>query len=405
MSSEKTEITMISSSEALKEFCFSLKHDDFITVDTEFLRDKTYYPVLCLIQIAGKEHSALIDVLAEGIDLAPVAELMQDQNILKVFHAASQDIEIFYKLTNHIPSPIFDTQIAAMVCGYGDAVGYSKLVESIVGASVDKKERFTNWSQRPLTHKQQQYALSDVTYLRDVYVELLNQLEQNNRLSWLKEEIESLTNPESYQVNIDKIWRKINTKSLNPRFLMLVRAICVWREESAKRINIPRNHIFKEHVILELAASCPTSKKELRLVRGIGGNIYNNQRLTESLLGCIAETQAEPKDPGIVKNYMSYRSKKDDSTNAVLSDMFKLLLKHQSEAHKVAPKLLSTSDELNELAKSGAGDKSRFPCMRGWRYEILGQHIENLVSGKMALSINEGMLDMIMLDSQQESHA
>lgn len=401
MSPKKTEITVISCSEELKEFCERLKNDVFITVDTEFLRDKTYYPILCLIQIAGSQESALIDVLAEGIDMTPVMRLMQDQNILKVFHAASQDIEIFYNITNEIPTPIFDTQIAAMVCGYGDSVGYSKLVESILKLSVDKKERFTNWSQRPLTYKQMQYALSDVTYLRDVYMELQKQLDENGRSKWLQEELETLTNPQSYQVNVDKIWRKINTKSLNPRFLMLVRAICHWREEKARRINIPRNHLFKEHVILELAASCPTSKKELRLVRGIGGNIYNNQGLTESLLARIGEAQAQEQDPNVVNDYLVNRSKKDEPHNTTLVEMFKLLLKYQSDLHKVAPKLLSNSEELHDIARSDQSSFKEFPCMKGWRYEILGQHIEHLLLGKIALSVKDNNLHIIMIDSNE----
>ena len=401
MSSKSKEITVITSSSALNEFTTRLKNEEFITVDTEFLRDKTYYPILCLVQIAGTDNAALIDVLADQIDLTPLFDLMQDTNILKIFHAARQDIEIFYQLTNTIPTPIFDTQIAAMACGYGEMVGYSTLVEAILGVSIDKKERFTNWAQRPLTTKQQHYALSDVTYLRSIYHALQQELNANQRLSWLEDEINTLTNPKNYMTDPQTIWKKMNTKSVNPRFLMLVRDLYLWREDAAASIDIPRNHVFKEHAILELAASCPGSHKELKQLRGLGGTIYNHKGLAESLLACIALTQEKETDPHIVEQYLESRPKKEKETHELLVSMFKMLLKYQSERCNVAARLLTNNDELLSIARLSPEaleqKRDHFTVMTGWRYPILGQYLKDLHAGHIALSVRNDQLHMIKI--------
>ena len=267
---------MITDTDALAELCQALAAEPYITIDTEFIRDRTYWPVLCLIQVAGIDKAACIDPLADGIDLGPLYKLMADTSVLKVFHAARQDVEIFLKEAGAIPTPLFDTQIAAMVCGYGDQIGYEALVNKIVRQSIDKSSRFTDWARRPLTQKQLDYAISDVTHLRVIYEELVDQLEKNGRRSWIDEELNVLTQPSTYIVEPQEAWRRIKSRNPKPRFLAILRELAAWRENEAQTRDVPRNRIMKDDGLLEIAAQKRTrhrpAKQPMPDTTGASGN-------------------------------------------------------------------------------------------------------------------------------------
>lgn len=401
MTSKNTPITIIDQTESLKKFCERMQSEEFITVDTEFIREKTYYPLLCLIQIAGSEEAVLIDPLADAMNLSPLFELMQCTHVTKVFHAATQDIEILYRLSGTIPTPLFDTQIAAMVCGFGEAVSYSKLVTAITGAEVDKTERFTNWSHRPLSQRQQHYALSDVTYLRDIYQHLSTQIDETNRSKWIEEEMQILKNPDLYHASIDKIWRKIRAKSMQPAFLLMLRNLCEWRENYAKQRDIPRAHAIKDHTLLEIAASKPTTIKELSKIRGIGDYFTRHPEIAETLLALIAQTMLEKPDRDLVKRYAgTKRILPKDPKQINQLELLKVLLKLKSAEFQVADRILCDNEQLAALLKEYTNTQSKHPCLTGWRYDIFGQYAVALLQGKIALKIDNNNV-IISTDIQQ----
>ena len=265
---------LITEQESLKAFCDQLRGEKFITIDTEFLREKTYYPKLCLIQISGADgKAAAIDPLIEGLDLQPVYELLFNSDILKVFHAGRQDLEIFFNLTGKVVTPIFDTQIAAMVCGYGDSVGYESLVKNVTGQQVDKSSQFTDWSRRPLSDKQLSYALGDVTYLIDVYKSLAKQLDEKGRTSWVLEEEEILANPKTYEVDFDLCWKRIKIRTPKPKTLVVLRALAAWREQEAQRRNMPKNWVMRDETLADMAAQAPKDVKALQRIRNMSGDV------------------------------------------------------------------------------------------------------------------------------------
>ena len=261
---------LITETDALARACRGLSHADYITVDTEFMRERTYWPRLCLVQIGGPDETAMIDALAPDLDLAPLFALMADTGVLKVFHAARQDIEIFHHLSGEVPAPIFDTQVAAMVCGFGDSVGYDTLVAKLAKARIDKSSRFTDWARRPLTDKQLQYALSDVTHLRVAYEKIARRLERTGRAGWLDEEMAVLTDPATYAADPDEAWRRIKTRGRDPRFFALLREVAAWREREAQRRDVPRNRVLRDEALAEIAAHAPQTVEDLSRVRGLG---------------------------------------------------------------------------------------------------------------------------------------
>ena len=284
---------MIKTTEKLQELCIRLSKFPFVTLDTEFIREKTYYPELCLIQIAGPEEEVCIDPLSPDLDLTPLFELMQNQSVVKVFHAARQDVEIFYHLSGQIPSPLFDTQIAATVCGYGDNVGYQQLTHDITGVSLDKSMRFTDWSRRPLNEDQVTYALHDVTYLRDIYLALKKQLEENHRTEWLAEEIAVQNDPATYETNDDNVWRKMKIPFKRPLQTHVFAKLCAWRERTAKQKNRPRKHIIKDDALIELAVTMPKTAVEMNSCRNIS-NGFGKSIFGQEILQVIAKALSDP---------------------------------------------------------------------------------------------------------------
>ena len=372
-------MSLITTTKELKAFCKELEDESFITVDTEFLRDKTYFPKLCLIQVAGKNTSYAIDNLAEGIDLQPLYDLLTNSSVLKVFHSARQDIEIIYNLTGKVPSPLFDSQVAAMVCGFGEAASYEALVRKLASVSLDKSSRFTDWSNRPLTQKQLDYALSDVIHLRTVYKALQEKLEENGRTHWLAEEMETLTNPENYEIRPEDAWKKLRIRSgQSLKFVKRVQELAKWREEIAQKKDLPRNHVVKEQTLLEIAASAPKTVKSLKNIRGLG-RMGDNSSMVKDILQVIEEVATasnEDLEQCRVK-------KKAPSKSGALVELLKVLLKMKSDEHNVAVKLIASTDDLALVA---ADDNAAVPALHGWRYEVFGQYAKALKEGKIALA-------------------
>lgn len=371
-------MNLITTNDALAELCDALAGKRYITVDTEFLRESTFWPKLCLIQTAAHDIEAMIDPLAEGLDLQPFYDLMANENVLKVMHGCRQDVEIFHKEAGIIPAPLFDTQIAAMVCGFGDAVGYENLIKNTTGGKIDKGSRFTDWSQRPLSEAQLTYALADVTHLRDAFEYLENELKKNGRASWLEEESAQLSDPEIYQQSPENAWKRFRMQDRRVHVLGVLIEVAAWREEEAQSRNVPRNRILKDDAIRELALQGPKDKKALSKLRAVPRG-YENSRHAEPLLEAVARGRKKSKDdlppmPAPTVNRPGI---------GPLVDLLKVLLKQRSEESGVAPKLIANVADLERLASDEAPD---VPSMQGWRYEIFGQYAVELKQGKLALA-------------------
>lgn len=364
----------ITQSAPLAEFCQSLQNVDYVTIDTEFIREKTYYPQLCLIQVAGPNSAYAIDPLADGIDLQPLYDLLANPAILKVFHAGRQDIEIFFLKTGRIPEPIFDTQIAAQACGYGESISYADLVSRTVKATVDKASRYTDWAKRPLTDRQILYALEDVTYLRMAYEALRAKLEQRNRMEWIAEEMAVLASPDTYQLAPEDAWRRLKTGNLKPKQLAVLREITAWRELEARKRDVPRNRILRDETLLEIAASLPHTEEQLRHIRGIGA--HWSPKWVEILLGATEAALALPSSewPHLAP---SRRSTADSDLVALLQ----LLLKLISNEHHVSARLIAGKDELEAIAEG----RRDCPALSGWRYELFGKHALELMAGNLSV--------------------
>ncbi len=372
------DITPIADSAEIEAFCARQRGVDYITVDTEFLRDRTYWPQLCLVQIAGPKEAVAIDTLAPGADLTPMYDLMADKDLLKVFHAGRQDVEIFFHRMGSIPEPLFDTQVAAMVCGFGDQVGYETLVSKLVGARVDKSSRFTDWSNRPLSQKQLKYALADVTHLRPAYEKLAHSLEKSGRTHWLDQEMDVLMNPGTYRLEPEKAWRRLKSRNKNRRFHAILRELAAWREREAQTRNVPRNRIIRDDAILEIAAQVPTSVEALKGMRAVSKGsvngdtgyaileaITNGQKIPEAELPVFERTQPRPSGLGPI------------------TDLLKVLLKHVTETENVAPRLIASSEDLERIA---ADDNADVPALQGWRRELFGDRALALKAGRVALT-------------------
>lgn len=372
-------MTLITTTAELTAFCARQKAAEFITVDTEFMRERTFWPKLCLVQIGGADQAVAVDPLADGIDLAPLFALMDDPAILKVFHAARQDVEIFYNLTGRVPTPMFDTQVAAMVCGYGDAASYETLASSLANAKIDKSSRFTDWTHRPLSDKQLTYALGDVIYLREVYVKLKTALDKNNRTDWVREEMAVLTSLSTYEVNPREAWRRLKLRSDKPRLCALAQAVAAWREDEAQRLNIPRSRVLRDEALLEIIHHPPQSAVDLARIRGLNGG-FADGRAGAELLKAVAMALALPND----------QCPKGDDRRMMPSglgpvvDLLKVLLKHVSEEHGVATKLIANTDDLEDIAVS---DNAVVPALQGWRRELFGNLALGLKRGELVLGL------------------
>ena len=371
-------MTLIDTTEALAALCQRQAQAGYVTVDTEFMRDKTYWPQLCLVQIAGPEEAAAIDPLAQGIDLAPLFELMANPDVLKVFHAARQDIEIFVNLTGAVPAPLFDTQVAAMVCGFGDAVSYETLAGRLAGAHIDKSSRFTDWSHRPLTERQLRYALTDVVPLRTVYEKLAARLEKSGRSSWLAEEMGTLTDPATYRQDPAEAWRRFKVRSNNRKLLALVRELAAWRETAAQQRNLPRNRMLRDEAVLEIAAHAPTTVADLSRTRGLGKN-FAEGRLGGEVLAAVARVLATPES-----EYPPPPPRHEPPPGlGPLVDLLRVLLKLRSEENGVAQKLVADTEDLELIA---ADDAAPVRALHGWRAELFGKDALDLKHGRLALT-------------------
>jgi ribonuclease D len=382
-------VTVITESAELAAYCGRWQDADYVTVDTEFMRERTYWPILCLIQVGGPDESVVIDPMAADIDLTPLYDLLVNPGVLKVFHAARQDVELFHHLTGHVPAPLFDTQLAAMVCGFGDSVGYEKLAARLAGAQIDKTLRFTDWARRPLTDRQILYAVADVSHLRPIYDKLCLQLEDNGRRRWIDEEMEILTNPATYENPPEEAWRRIKVRNGKPRFLAILREISAWREKEAQRRDVPRNRIVREEALTEIAAHAPATVGELARVRAI------SQKLAEGEMGA-AILQAVGRALALDRNcYPSLPERVDKPFGlAPLMDLLKVMLKMRCEQFGVAQKLVATVGELERFA---AGDEES-PLLGGWRRELFGDLALALKSGRVALSVLNGQITVIPQD-------
>jgi ribonuclease D len=372
-------MTLITDTATLAAFCQRLSRAEFVTVDTEFMREKTYWPQLCLVQLGGPDEAAAIDPMAAGIDLAPLFELMGDKAVLKVFHAARQDIEIFLHLSGKVPEPLFDTQVAAMVCGFGDSVSYETLASQLARARIDKSMRFTDWSRRPLTEKQLHYALSDVTHLRLAFERLRHRLERDGRAEWVAEEMAQLADPKTYIVEPEEAWRRLKSRSNSPRFLMVLKELAAWREREAREKDLPRQRLLKDDSLMEIAAQAPTSVDELAHTRGLSRNAAEG-KLGAALLAAVGRALSTPEAewPQPVE-----RTELPRGLGPVV-DLLKVLLKLKGDEHDVAQRLIASSSDLEWIA---ADDNADVPALHGWRRGLFGEDALKLKHGQLGLAL------------------
>ena len=377
----------------LAAFCDICAGHPYVTVDTEFLREKTYYSKLCLIQMAypGEDNSsaALVDVLSPDLDLDPLYALFQNESVVKVFHAARQDLEIFYVDRQELPKPFFDTQIAAMVCGYGEQVGYETLVRKVAKQSLDKSSRFTDWAARPLSEKQKNYAIGDVTHLRVIYERLSQQLEKSGRLKWVEEELSVLLDPNTYIIEPQEAWRRVKTRTNSPRILAAVRELAEFREEYAQKNNIPRSRVFKDDALMEIAATRPSNKSDLAKSRLLLREARKEPISTE-VLEAIARAKALPQDQ--LPKPEPQRQKPQGAEG--IAELLRVLLKAKAEEYGVATRLIANSAELDEIA---AGNID-LPAFRGWRSDVFGNDARRLISGEVALSADGTSVKIVELN-------
>ncbi len=369
---------MIETTAALAEACTELAKSEFITIDTEFLRETTFWPELCLVQMASPTLEVLVDPLAKGIDLTPMFELMANPNVVKVFHAARQDIEIIYHLGGLIPHPIFDTQVAAMVCGFGDSISYDQLVQKIKNVQIDKSSRFTDWSRRPLTEKQLDYALADVTHLRDVYLALKAQLEREGRSLWLTEEMDILESRDTYDMHPDDAWLRLKSRLRKPTELAILKFVAAWREREARSRNVPRSRVLKDDAIFEIAQQQPKDAEALSRLRTIPKGwerSASGTAIIETVNAALALPKEEmPKAPR--------HSHAPEGTGAAV-ELLKVLLKLTADKHGVAAKVIANSDDLDKIASEG--EKATVAALSGWRRELFGDVALKLINGEVAL--------------------
>jgi ribonuclease D len=382
----------ITDTDTLAAFCARAHDAPYVTVDTEFLRERTYYSKLCLVQLAlpgtDDADAVLVDPLVEGLSLDPLMDLFRDESVVKVFHAARQDLEIFYVDHGVIPQPLFDTQVAAMVCGFGEQVGYETLVKRIAKASLDKSSRFTDWSRRPLTDAQKTYALADVTHLRQIYEFLARKLEETGRARWVAEEVATLTDPETYITRPEEAWKRVKTRSNSPRFLAIMRELAAFREAHAQARNIPRNRVFKDDALIELASTKPQSMQDLGRSRLLLREARKGE-IADGILAAVKTGLDLPKESLPTVG----RGRDNDQVNPALADLLRVLLKAKAEDSGVASKLIAPAADLDRLAAGGRD----VPALRGWRHEVFGADALRLCEGKIALAAEGERVTVIAL--------
>lgn len=387
-------MTILTTSKEVKALCQRLGKAEFVTVDTEFIRESTYWPQLCLIQVAGPDEAVCIDPLAKDIDLAPFYDLLMNPGIVKVFHAARQDLEIFDHRMGKLPEPLFDTQVAAMVCGFGDSVGYDNLIQKICGIQLDKSSRFTDWSRRPLTEKQITYALADVTHLRVAYTKLREMIAESGRGSWLAEEMAVLSDVKTYRTNPDEAWLRLKPRTTKPRFLAILKEVAAFREHEAQARDLPRGRILRDEALEEIAAHPPATVDDLARIRGVSKN-WAEGKMGHALLKAVLkgvelpleEAPKLPPKPNI--GHYSHAT----------VELLKVLLRHIADDGNVAPRLIATTSDLEAIA---ASDKAETPALVGWRREIFGEQALALKNGRLSLSVKKGKLQLIQIELEKK---
>ena len=379
---------IIENQDTLDKICHELAQAPYLTIDTEFLRDKTYFSKLCLIQMAGPDTDAVaLDPITTDLDWTPFHDLMQNKKVIKVFHAARQDLEIFYQMNGNIPTPIFDTQVAAMVCGYGDQIAYSKLVQGITGKSLPKNAQFTDWSRRPLSSKQMRYALDDVVYLRQVYETLNKQLIKQKRTHWVEEEMDILTNPQTYEINPQTVWERVKIRSDKPEVLAILRALAKWREEKAIKKNLPRGRILKDETLADIALYMPKDTNGLKQIRSLPNGIADGHT-GKHLLKLIAQTKNTNPAEWPTRSGKAPFPKEKTAT----LEMLKLLLKINCAQAGVAPKLVANAKDLEKIALSLDPEN---PIMKGWRGDIFGHDAQELMQGDLMFTLENDQIKKI----------
>jgi ribonuclease D len=373
---------VITSTSALSETCSRLATADFVTVDTEFMREQTFWPDLCLIQLAGPGEEVIVDPLAPDLSLEPFYQLMADTSVVKVFHAARQDIEIVYSEAGIIPAPIFDTQIAAMVCGFGESVSYVNLVKKVTGRDLDKSSRFTDWSRRPLSDKQLTYALGDVTHLRDIYTHLKSELEVTNRASWLDEEMAELTAPSTYESHPENAWQRLKMRVKNRKALAVLIELAAWRERMAQAQDVPRGRILRDEAIYDIANQQPTTAEKLSELRTLSDGFSRSQRARDIIEAVQRGLERDPK----TLPPMPHSQPMSAEAGATM-ELLKVLLKASAARHRVAPRLIADSEDLERIASE---DEPDVPALRGWRRQLFGEDALKLKRGELALTLSKG---------------
>lgn len=373
---------VITNTDKLEQTCRHLADHDYVTVDTEFLREQTFWPQLCLVQLAGPGVEAIVDPLAQGLSLEPLWKLMADESVVKVFHAGRQDVEIVWAKAGLIPAPLFDTQIAAMVCGFGDSVSYSNLVKKVTGGDIDKSSRFTDWSRRPLSDRQLTYALGDVTHLRDIYWHLKSEIEQAGRERWLDEEMATLTDPATYVTHPEDAWKRLKLRVKNRKALAVLMELAAWRERLAQSQDVPRGRIMRDDALYDIANQAPTSVEQMAELRSLSDGFWRSARARE-IVDAVKSGLARD-----MKTVPPLRQGEPMTAEATATlELLKVLLKAAAARHGVAPRLIADADDLERIASNGEPD---VPAMKGWRRKLFGEDALALKRGELALSLKNG---------------
>ena len=376
-----TAMDLITTTEELAAVCSRMARHPFVTVDTEFLRETTYYPLLCVAQMASPDEAVVIDALATGIDLAPFFALMENESVIKVFHAARQDIEIVWNMAETIPHPIVDTQVAAMVLGYGDSISYDQLVQRITGDTLDKSHRFTDWTRRPLSDAQIAYALSDVTHLRDVYLALAADLEKRGRSSWVEAEMDVLTSPDTYRADPERAWERLKSRVRKPKELAVLIEVAAWREREAQTRDVPRGRVIKDDVIGDIAVQAPTTIERLGHLRSLPKG-FERSRWGDQIIEAVK--RGLERDHKTLPRLDRFRPAPN---GAATVELLKVLLRMTAERHGVAAKVIATVDDLDRIA---ADDEADIPALKGWRRELFGEKALAVKHGRLALAVEKG---------------
>jgi len=374
-------MTLISTTKDLTAICRRLAAHPFVTVDTEFLRETTFWPRLCVVQLASEEEAVAIDAMAEGLDLAPFFELMADERLTKVFHAARQDLEIIWNLAKLIPAPLFDTQVAAMVCGFGDQVSYGDLVKTVTKVTLDKSSRFTDWSRRPLLPAQAEYAIADVTYLRDIYRFLCTKLDETGRIGWLDDEMAILTSPSIYEQHPENAWERFRNRIRKPRDLAVLMEVAAWRESEAQTRDVPRSRVLKDDIMIEIVLAAPKTPEAMGNLRAFPRGM-DRSRAGAEILAAIERGLA--RDP---KTLPKLDRERRNGCNGATVELLRVLLRHVSESHGVAAKMIASVEDLEAIA---ADDHAKVAALTGWRRELFGAQALELKHGRLALTVEKG---------------